>query len=408
MTTQRITIDVSVAPVEGLAPNKIDGGFTSTSVRKSYDDDEQIITCVAMVANEIDAHGDMFLPSAVKMAAHNFLARYNVEKHIGKQHDPDAEIDADLIGSFYTEKAIEFAGLDVPEFAWVSQIKINDSETWSEVKKAERTGVSIQGPAKGWVVDADVEKSIGVMLEKAKAHESKYTKPKRVFSEADPTNLDVVDAGANLHLLVWKARTYQMAEKTTETIATPVVKGLASENEEPKVETPAPAPEAKPTEVAKSETAPAPAPAPDVIGELTDGLTLLKAFKALDRESLALQLAALQKALGGNAPTPAPAPSTTEVAKSERDEIAELKAEIAKLKGETVEDENAKLKAELAKLKGEVEELSKAKVAPASGGDEPAPEVQTETEVAKKRFPGNKIDVDGQLSSILGPLTRRG
>lgn len=403
MTTQRITIDVNVEPVNEQAASRIDGGFVSTSLRKAYDDEKQIITCVAMVANEIDAHGDMFLPSAVEMAAHSFLARYNVEKHIGKQHDPSAEIDADLIGSFYTEEAVELAGLEVPEFAWVSQIRINDAETWGEVKKAERTGVSIQGPAKGWVVDDEVEKSIGVTLEKAKAaHGSKYTKPKRVFSEADPTNLDVVDAGANLHLLVWKART-QMAEKKTETIASPVVKGLDSEKaEETKPDTEA----AKPTEtkapesveVAKTEDAPV---SVDVLGELSGALALAKQLQGFNFAQLALDISTLQKAIGAESPEPAPEP-----VKSERDELAKLKAELAKLKGEAVDDESAKLKAELAKLKGEVEELSKAKVAPASGSDETPEPAKTSAELAKAKFPANKIDTEGLLPSILGPMRR--
>lgn len=392
-------IDVSVSPVEGgPETTKIDGGFTSTSLRKSYDDDEQVITCVAMVANEIDAHGDMFLPSAVKMAAHNFLSRYNLEKSIGKQHDPDAEIDADLIGSFYTEEAISFSGLEAPPESWISQIRINDSETWTEVKKAERTGVSIKGPAKGWVVDEQVEKSIGVMLEKAKAHDSKYTKPKRVFAEADPTDLDIVDAGANLHLLVWKAKT-QMAEKKTETketIATPVVKGLAA-SETPSTET-----AASPTEVVKSEAAPAIAETPatppvNVLDELAKSVSLAKALQGLDIAKLSADIATLQSAVGdGVAPAPAkPEPEAVDVTKM-------IAAEVAKAVAPLMTDNQ--------KLRTEIEELSKAKVAPASGVDDDSElGEKTETEVAKAKFPGNKIDVDGQLSKIFSSATvRRG
>ena len=375
----KFEIEVSVSPATDPKPQVLADGFEITSVRKAYSDDQQIITCVAMAANEIDAHGDMFLPSAVKMAAHGFLAGYNVEKTIGKQHDPNASIDAELIGSFYTEEPISFDGIDAPADSWVTQIKISDSETWTEIKKSQRTGLSIQGPASGWIVDDDIEKSISAHLEKAKAGDSKFTKPKRVFAEASPTNLDVVDEGANLHLLVWKAKKMPEEKKTTETITTSVAKGKATEDITP----------AEP--VAKTDPAPQLAPdKPDALERLQHSLQVAKALEGVDVPSALAQLETLAKAFGGKvsepvAPAPAPvAAGTPEPAPAPTVDVA---AEIAKA---------------LAPLQAELEEIKKAKVAQssASDGDDDGAD-KTEADLFKSKFPNNKIDVDGTFAQVL-------
>ena len=377
MTTHSFKIDVTVTPEDGdaLAPVSLDGGFTatSTSLRKSFDDDQRIITCVAMVANEIDAHGDLFLPSAVEMAAHGFLADYNVTKSIGKQHDDNAEIDADLIGSLYVENGFDFEGLEVPDFSWLVQLRINDDETWTEVKKSEATGLSIQGPASGWIVDDNVEKALAVQLEKSKAGDSEFDTPKRVFSKADPTNLDVVDAGANLRLLIYKKK--DIMADTRETVTTEAIK---AKTEAPAVETEATEPE--PVAVAKSEGAPTePAPAPEPVGDpVSDLIAKMQAAQAVDLGVLEQAYAQIGKALGKDPGAPAPAPAPAPVV-TPAPAASDLEALIAKAIGP--------IKDELAKAKTEVEELRKAKVASSASGDP----VEVEVEKSADPTPNNQF-----------------
>jgi hypothetical protein len=329
MTTQSFKIDVTIKP-EPKASSEIENDFGLTStLRKSYDDDEQIITCVAMEANVIDAHGDLFLPSAVKMAAHGFLADYNLSKWIGKQHDPNATIDADLIGSFYLDEPATIGGLDAPGESWITQIKINDQESWVEVRKSEKTGLSIQGKASGYYVNDDIEKSLETELSKARAGESEFTKPKRVFHTANPTNLDLVDEGANLHCLVWKAKDITM-ETTKETIETEAV--AKAVDTPPSSELEASSEETVPEVVASGPVS----VAPDALGTVVAGLQKAQAIQGLgDIGALRAQLTELAKALGGTAPEPKAQPKA---------EHEDLDAKIAKaIAASPLAAENAEL-----------------------------------------------------------------
>ena len=379
MTPKKITIDVTVSsdsdePSVSVELQKQSSQFAVISLRKSLDDEQRVITCVAMVANEIDAHGDMFTAGAVMGACYGFTANYNISKSLGKQHDPQAtaEIDADLVGSFYFEKAATVSGLDVPPESWVVQIQINDDKTWGEVKKSTATGVSIQGPAKGYVTDANVEKSFD--LSKARVGQSEFAEPVRVFTFVDPTNLDIVDEGANLHLLVWKAKNKDMADTPTptrETFEAEVVKTKTDPDPDPATQVE--------TEIAKSE-------APDLLGAVTElRVTVTELAKGLAVFTEATKSAA--------------------VAESAKVDpvVTGLAAEVTK----AVSDELGKLKAANEKLAGELYELRKATVAPsaAAGEIEPAAEVKPAVSVElKKQLEANKLDKVGAFGGIFGNL----
>lgn len=365
MAIQTFKIDVTVTPDSNIPAASLENGFAVTSLRKSLDDEKQIITCVAMVANEIDAHGDLFLPSAVEMAAHSFLANYNLEKFIGKQHDASADVDADLIGSIYTESGFELDGLEVPAFSWVVQIHVKDEPTWTEVKKAERTGVSIQGPASGWIVNQDVAKQLTAQIEKSKAGSSQFKTPLRVFETADPTNLDIVDSGANLRLLVYKQKAH-MAD-TKELITTEAVKAAKPESDVAVIQVDG-------ETVAKKL---APAPAEDPVDAL---LARMQVAKGLDLDKWEAVRDALNKALGepkGSKPA-----TQTEVVKSAAEALAvaspATQIDLAKSIADAIATANAPLLAQ-------IEELRKAKLAPSAADDETAPEI------AKSQFPNNRF-----------------
>ena len=161
------------------------------------------IMCVAMVADEVDAHGDSFTPEAVEGAANEFVARWNIEKDIGRQHTDELP-DVDLIGSWYTEQGGQFDELTVPKHSWVVKMRINDDPTWDDAKSGKLTGVSIQGPAMGYEVSKSVDSADASADSDEKNDPSEG--PKRIFVEANPYRVDLVDSGANLKVLVWKSK----------------------------------------------------------------------------------------------------------------------------------------------------------------------------------------------------------
>lgn len=251
-------VEVTVTPTEGEivakseSPQSTEMRFSRVfQVSKAIEDKREIV-CVAMVANEIDAHGDMFTPEAVEFAANNFLAHYNLSKDIGADHD-GSRPDLDLVGNWYTEEGGNFSGLDAPPFSWVAKLKVNDDDIWESVKSGERTGLSIQGPAWGYAVEQDAQVS-KFKVSKSEGGETKSVeRPKRIFTMADPDNLDLVNQGANLKVLIYKARDNTMTKNSKteapETIKIDAVKG--STGDVPGAPT---SPADKPAEVAKGQT----------------------------------------------------------------------------------------------------------------------------------------------------------
>lgn len=132
------------------------GSFNSFHVLKSFNEELREITCVAMVANEVDAHGDLFTIEAVKGAAHDFISNFNISKEIGIDHSGQRP-DIEMVGSWYAEKAGEVDGFAYPDNCWLVKLKANDDEVWESVKKGDRTGTSIEGKAKGYRLKTEDE-----------------------------------------------------------------------------------------------------------------------------------------------------------------------------------------------------------------------------------------------------------
>lgn len=307
-----MTVEVNIRPsdvVEDVSKS-LPNGFKSTVRKSSVNEDKREIVCVAMCANEVDAHGDMFTTEAVEGASIEFLSMYNVTKELGLQHTGERP-DVDLIGSWYTEKALEIDGLEVPECSWVVKMLINDDDVWDAIKKGDLTGVSIQGPVEGYQVQKEVSKSIDT-TDDAASESSNVAK--RIFTKAHPTNLDLVDAGANQKFLVWKAKKNMAKEENKDRETIEIV---VKQKDEPQVSE-APEPTAL-VEVEASEPN-------DVVVETAksqDG-AMLEALLEIKKSIVDL----------GTRVVPPTSTTTTEVVESENDdaasEIAELKDTVSK------------------------------------------------------------------------------
>ncbi len=126
-------------------------------VSKSLNEELREITCVAMVAEEVDAHGDFFTIEAVKGASEGFLANYNISKSLGLDHEDGADPKSDLIGSMFFSEAGTIDNLDYPANSWVVKMKIHGDDVWESITKSERTGLSIEGPAKGFELEEETD-----------------------------------------------------------------------------------------------------------------------------------------------------------------------------------------------------------------------------------------------------------
>ena len=133
-----------------------DKKFRHVRVLKSLNEERREITCVAMVANELDAHNHVFTPGAVKGASEGFITNFNISKSIGLDHSGERP-DVDLIGNWYVEEAGVIDGFEYPANCWLTKMKINDDDVWESIKADERTGTSIEGLATGYEVSDEEE-----------------------------------------------------------------------------------------------------------------------------------------------------------------------------------------------------------------------------------------------------------
>lgn len=100
-------------------------------------------TCVAMCADMVDAHGDLFTADCVERAADDFM-RNKLGKRLGLQH-VDFTRAFEYIGHWFTIEGGKFDGLDVPSNSWIARIKVHDDEVWQQILDGNLRGMSIAG-----------------------------------------------------------------------------------------------------------------------------------------------------------------------------------------------------------------------------------------------------------------------
>ena len=107
------------------------------------DEERRWFTCVAMVADERDAHGDMFTAETVELCADDFIKNLATKK-LGIQHT-DFTRDLAIVGHWFTPEGALIDGLTVQPNSWIVRFKVYDDDVWKRIKNNEFTGVSIAG-----------------------------------------------------------------------------------------------------------------------------------------------------------------------------------------------------------------------------------------------------------------------
>lgn len=103
------------------------------------DDDKQIVYGPVLVPGEVDSQGDIVTKEEIERVAHNFMLKLQKSRGekgiIGKQH---TDIEFGKHG-YVVESFID------PNGVWMLGTKVEDADTWAEIKKGEITGYSIGG-----------------------------------------------------------------------------------------------------------------------------------------------------------------------------------------------------------------------------------------------------------------------
>jgi hypothetical protein len=109
------------------------------------DDEQQIVFGIALEPGEVDSQNDTIRPPVIKVAAHNWLAKYQDR---GVQHNKIVNSKIEIYESYIAPVNLTIGGQKVKKGSWLLMYHILDKDLWSDIKKGKFTGFSIGGLAR--------------------------------------------------------------------------------------------------------------------------------------------------------------------------------------------------------------------------------------------------------------------
>lgn len=109
--------------------------------------EEQKVTGVVLEPDVFDAQKTTITAEVIRIAAHRFLAGYNVKTKIGVQHK-DFKKPFELCESYIAPIDFVLGDKTIKKGSWVVVLKILNKKIWDKIKKGELAGFSIGGKAK--------------------------------------------------------------------------------------------------------------------------------------------------------------------------------------------------------------------------------------------------------------------
>jgi hypothetical protein len=119
---------------------------------KLASEEKRMIWAEVYVPNIPDTDGDFMDEIGVEKAAYDFMRDLNL-KNIDVQHSNDLVPGASVIESFIARKGD-------PDFivgSWVVGVHVPDDATWSQIKKGEINGFSLEALVKGEDVELEID-----------------------------------------------------------------------------------------------------------------------------------------------------------------------------------------------------------------------------------------------------------
>jgi|GEM_PF-1454375 hypothetical protein len=152
--------------------------FTKTIEIKKIDKEKQMVYGVVYSPEEEDSQGQFTTVEEIEKAAEKFM-KAGKTAMVDKNHDEQAG--QGFIKESWIKKDIEPLFPDEKNGSWIVGIKVENENTWEEIKKGEITGLSMQGIANVLTGDA-----LGVKKEEAQEanlqHETILEKIRKKFA----------------------------------------------------------------------------------------------------------------------------------------------------------------------------------------------------------------------------------
>ncbi|MFP3415306.1 XkdF-like putative serine protease domain-containing protein [Bacillus sp. SIMBA_074] len=105
------------------------------------EEEKQLITGVVYEPLVADSHDDMMTAEEIEKAAYTFMENY---QHIDKQHDEIAG-KGTVVENWIAKSDMMVGDQEVTAGTWLMTVRVDDEETWEQVKKGDITGFSMGG-----------------------------------------------------------------------------------------------------------------------------------------------------------------------------------------------------------------------------------------------------------------------
>jgi len=155
------------------------------------DVEKKMVYGIVYSPEETDSQGDISSESEIEKAAHGFM-KYRRSGKIDKNHNMEPE-EGFTAESWITRENDALFKDDAPEGSWAVGIKIENDETWEEVKKEEITGLSLMGSANIEQLEKSQDSWLDNLIEKIGLKKGKF-RDKILASKARRMVWDLTDA----------------------------------------------------------------------------------------------------------------------------------------------------------------------------------------------------------------------
>ncbi|MGH0612859.1 XkdF-like putative serine protease domain-containing protein [Bacillus cereus] len=105
------------------------------------EEEKQLVTGVVYEPDVEDSHGDTMTAEEIEKAAYTFMENY---QHIDKQHDEIAG-KGTVVENWIAKSDMTVGEQEVQAGTWLMTVRVDDVDTWEEIKKGEVTGFSMGG-----------------------------------------------------------------------------------------------------------------------------------------------------------------------------------------------------------------------------------------------------------------------
>lgn len=159
-----------------------------------YDDEQQIVTSVVMLANTPIYRNDdgyeyklVFTPEAIKKMAFDYFSKNNFNKISIEHNGETLEGSAILLESYFVDnvKSVPQKFGKIPEGSWIVSYKVIDKKIWDMIKNKKLRGFSIEVIADLKKLNLNLSKNINQQNKKNMKKEKNKTKEKFLDAVTD-------------------------------------------------------------------------------------------------------------------------------------------------------------------------------------------------------------------------------